>query len=234
MSLSKSGRIIVGRNCSERYEDDLEVPGISWDAQSEERLLERVRQRAKDQAKCIISEAQQEAAAIRAEAYKEGLQSAKGEIEERVRRERSELQQRVQQVLSGLEREKESLWQGYKEDILQLIALAVEKVLMVQLEGQRKEVLAALLDESLELLDSSRELTLYVCQEDEAILSSLLEEIKAKHPHLQSWQVKAGSDIEPGGVVLENAESRVDNSVSNRWQAVRDVLEQIGLNGNGA
>lgn len=234
MSLSKAGRIILGKSCGEMYEDELEVPRISWDAESEERLLQRVRQRAKEEAKAIIAQAQQEAASIRAEAYAEGLQSAQEEVKSRVRKEKRALQQRVNEVLSGLDREKDAIWQGYKEDILQLIALAVEKVLLVQLDEQRREVLAGLLDESLELLDNSREITLYVCRQDEELVASLLEEAKSRHPHLSSWQVKASSEIEPGGLILENDESKVDNTVSNRWQAVRDVLEQIGLNGNGA
>lgn len=234
MSLSKAGRIILGKNCGEMYEDELEVPRVSWDAESEERLLQRVRQRAKEEAKSIIAEAQQEAANIRAEAYAEGLQSAQEETKNRIREEKRSLQQKMSSILGSLDREKGAIWQGYKEDILQLIALAVEKVLMVQLEEQRREVLAELLDESLELLDRSRECTLYVCSRDEELIASLLEEAKAAFPHLSSWQVKVSSEIEPGGLVLENSESKVDNTVSSRWEAVRDVLERIGLNGNGA
>lgn len=234
MSLSKAGRIILGKSCGEMHEDELEVPRVSWDAESEERLLQRVRQRAKEEAKSIIAEAQQEAASIRSEAYAEGLQSAQEETRNRIREEKRALQQKVNRILGSLDQEKDAIWKGYKEDILQLIALAVEKVLLVQLDEQRREVLAGLLDESLELLDTSRECTLYVCSRDEELVASLLEETKARYPHLSGWQVKASSEIEPGGLILENAESKVDNTVSNRWQAVRDVLEQIGLNGNGA
>jgi flagellar biosynthesis/type III secretory pathway protein FliH len=44
-----------------------------------------------------------------------------------------------------------------------------------------------------------------------------------------SVQVVPSNDLEKGGVVVENENGIVDNSIESRLQAVRQILDQISL-----
>jgi flagellar assembly protein FliH len=200
-----------------------------WDDSSETDFFERVRGRAKDKAKEIISGAMAEAEQIKAKAAEEGraegLAGAKREID-------AMLGEKAE-TLAGILAEAQSgggvLWNEYRQDIVALVALAVKKVLAVEMDRRREEILGALLDEALDNIDTHRDLSVTVNPEDADLMGDLLDKAVKTHGSLANWKIKSRADIAPGGVILESDHGMVDNSVEARREAVLEIFDKLGF-----
>jgi flagellar assembly protein FliH len=232
MSWSKQGRIYLSGNQTPFSCEHLSNGTVAWSQHLEDEFFERVREKAALRAREILAQAQDEAEAIKDRAYREGLARGRQEAGREAERMRQELSERFEAFLSGLDQDKTSLMERYKQDIVSFISLAVNKVVQQELDENRCEVLRNLLNEALELVDREREVTLSVNPEDGDLVRELMEQARAGYPRLEHWQIKTTPKVQPGGVVLETAGSRIDNTIENRWQAVNEVLDQLAINGD--
>ena len=229
MSSTKSGKIVSSSSSDGLDEADLyqSDSSLQWDKETEETYLERVRERASESAKEIILQARTEAEEIKQNAYQEGLAAGQKEIEEQSARVKQDFQDKFNSFLDQLQKEKEKHWNAHKAEIVQLINLAVEKIVKKEIQENRLEIISALLEESLQLLDNRRGVSVYVNNEDLDLLQEAIEQARNKFANLENWQVEESSNIAPGGILLENSESKVENSVTQRWESVLDILNRI-------
>ncbi|NCC24294.1 MAG: hypothetical protein EOM25_03695 [Deltaproteobacteria bacterium] len=227
-----AGRIIVG--LQERGFADFETYSDRpvWNEETEALLLERVRERAREQATAIMTQANEEAVAIRRRAAEEGLRQGRKEARQEHDRLKTEQRDILAKTLKGVDQSLENLWERYRQDLVLLMRAALEKALAFELEQSREEVLTALLQESLTLLDCKRTLTVQVAPQDEALIRDLLAAAQKNDPDLGSWRVQASPQVKTGGLVVESCEGMVDNSVETRMRAIRDIVEQIDLKGD--
>lgn len=220
-----AGRIIMGLQSRSLSEGNIAV----WTEEAEAELLNRVRSKARLQAKEIISKAMAEAeqikARIREEVYQECLEQVRGEVA----RSHAQLCETAHRMFSTLQDEQQNIFEQYRDELVELVRVCVEKGLRLELDHDRRSCLAALLEEGLELIDSHRELTLTVCPQDGEQLEELLKALKENFPSLEKWRIKTRPGLEPGGVILESSYGLVDNSVKGRLESVREVLEHLAL-----
>ncbi len=232
MSWSKQSRLFIGQRVTTLEEEQqVQDMGLAWNEENEKEYLNRVRRRAQEQANEILSEARTQAENIKAEAYQQGLQEGERKSQKQISKQKQELQTKFNSLFDSLQEEKQKLWSRYEQDILELLDLALEKAVTCTLEQEKKQILSNLLVESLQLLDNQQEILIRVHPKDNAMLEELLKEAQAQFPSLAEWRMETSKSLKPGDLILENRESRIDNSVSKRWSAVRQVLEQLALNG---
>lgn len=229
MSLYKGSKILSGPSSEELEETafDRADSALHWDKETEEKYLQRVRERASESAKEIIAQAQAEAEEIKQRAYEEGIAAGQKELEEQAAQQKQNLHAKFESFLNGLQEEKEKFWSAYKADMVQLIKLAVQKIVKKEIQEHRAEILSEMLDESLRHLDNRHGVSIYVNQEDLDLFQEALEQARNKFTNLEEWKIEASPNIAPGGLLLENSESKVENSVTQRWEAVSGILGKI-------
>lgn len=233
MSLSSSGaggRVIIGLQSREMHEFEYSREEPALDEASREEFIEKVREKARGAAREVIAQAMKEGREIKANAYQEGL--AEGREKARAEKEEAagELAERIHAAVEGIVSEREKICSGYRRDIVLLLKAAVEKVLGWQLEEEREKTLFRLFDEAVELLQNGEEITVRVRPEDKEILERGVAKLKENRPRMGgSVQVVPSDDLKQGGVVVENENGIVDNSIESRLEAVRRILDQISL-----
>lgn len=230
----KKNKIILGPDSSGLTElslDELEDRNRrnAWDDRNEDVFFERVRGKAKDKAKEILASAMAEAETIKAKAAEEGraegLQAARQEVDAMLGQQAEALAEILQQAQAG----SKQLWEAYRQDIVALVRLAVEKVLTVQLEQNHEQILGSLLDEALDNIDSHRELVIRVNPDDSELMRELLERAAQTHTTLANWKIKPDKNMAQGGVILESDQGMVDNSVQARSGIILEIFDKLGI-----
>jgi flagellar assembly protein FliH len=228
------GKVILGPDSTGLTEFALEeledrYARSAWDENSESDYLERIRGKATAKARDILSKSMAEADEIKAKAFAEGkaegLEEARTEIDAMLGERAEELATLLKNAGGG----SKALWNEYRQDIVGLVRTAVEKVIGVEIERRRSEILGALLDEALENIDSHRSLAVKVHPEDASAMEELLEKAKKVHPELSKWSIRADDSLSKGGVVLESDQGMAVNSIEARVKAVDDIIGRLGL-----
>lgn len=200
-----------------------------WDESVNQEYLDRVRAKAREMAKSIISTALAEAEVIKARAKDKGQEEGAAAAEELVAQKMDALGQSMDQTLAGIAGQGRTIWNARRDDLLQLVHMAIAKTLEVEISQRRTESLDNLLNEALDRIDSQRRMALRVSPQDEETIQELLKKAQTANPSLSNWRVLADPSLELGGVVVETAEGMVDNSVDSRWEGVQSILEQLAI-----
>lgn len=203
---------------------------LTWDETMDEEFITRVRTKAQGMARDIIAKAMQEAESIREQARQEGMQLGMSQGEQLLQEQLDNTAAGLGQVLETIRAQSENVWQARKADILQLIHVAVQATLGVEIEQRRAEILELLLHQSLERLESDRFLTLRCAPEDADLLDELLQVARQTNPKLLKWMVRPDGSI-TSGVIVEAENAKVENDVDGRWDGVRTILDQLALRG---
>lgn len=197
------------------------------DQSAELKFWARVRARAQAKAKDILNHAMADAEAMREQARQEGLAQGLAEAQAACQAHMNGLGQTLAGMLAGLEGERGNLWAAHRQDFAALLKLCVEKTLHTELSARRQEVLANLMDQSIELLDTRAGFTVLVNPDDEAPVRALLEEARNVHPNLGQWRLKIDPAIAMGGLRLESEAGMVDNTLDTRFAQVAELLGQV-------
>jgi flagellar assembly protein FliH len=237
----KKRKVILGPDASGLTElslDELEDRGRRnpWNDSTEDEFFDRVRGKAKAKAKEIITMAMSEAEHIKEQAAKEGYAQGSAQAEQELSALIGQKAEALATLLSEARGGTKALWNEYRQDIVALVAMSVEKVLAIEVDQRRREVLGSLLDEALDNVDSQRSLLVKVNPEDAELMQELLAAASKKHGSLSDWQVKPDKAVAQGGVILESDKGMVDNTVASRRDMVCAVFDQLGLveeNGGG-
>ncbi len=154
MSLSKNdsdmhltGKVVMGMGTPGPDEMTIqEIEGkrqLLWDDATNDEYLERVKAKAKEKAKEIIMFAELEAEALRAaarhEGYEEGLAQAQADLEQH----RQAMSGEVENLLAQLGSQGGYVFDQRRQDIVNLVRLAVEKTLNIEMVESRKQSLEA-------------------------------------------------------------------------------------------
>lgn len=201
----------------------------AWNGKDEEAYLERVRVRAEQMAAGIVAEAKSRAEHIQAQArrdgYEAGLAEAQGELDSF----RQAMADSVSAVLGAIEGQCSHIFAQWREDIVGVARLAVERVTAVELSEKRREVLEGLLLEAVALLEKRRELVIRVNPEDEPVIGDIIRITRERFDDVQSWRVKGDASVTPGGMLVESESSLAEGRLESRIAAVDHILGNLTL-----
>jgi flagellar assembly protein FliH len=241
MSLSKqmpdsteakyTGKVVMGMNTPGPDEMTIqELEGkrqLLWDDSTNEEYLKRVKEKAKEKAKEIMIMAELEAEALRATArhdgYEEGIKAAQAELEAH----QQQMSTEVENILTQIGSQGSTIFEERRQDIMDLIKLAVEKTLAIEMSESRKESLENILTEALDRIESQRQVAIKCSPADAPDLEIFIQAIQERNPLLKYWTIKGDPSLANGGVLLESADGKVDNTVASRWEGVHPILDQL-------
>ncbi len=199
---------------------------LVWDDSVSEEYMVRIREKAQDAARQLLDQALRHAEDIRETARREGYAQGMAQAEQDSRETLDRLSENIGQALLSIQHHGRQIVKQQHLDISALIRVAVEKTLHVEFEPRRGEVVAGLLEEALERIDSRRGLVIRVTAQDFPMVEKLMNLAKANRPDLTQWRLKADLP-EPGGVVVESDDGVADNSLPVRWQTVEEVFDRL-------
>lgn len=204
-----------------------------WDEKAGEEYLSRVRDKAMAKATEIMAQAMADAEEIKRKAYEEGLAQGRSEALKEAAAKQSDMAEDLARTLSAIRSAGKQAFDRQAADIVQLIRLAVERTLAVEMDQRRAEMLENLLRESLDLIDSQLNLTILVRPGERELLTPLLEASRDRYPSLSGWTIRESADLEPGGLWIESNDGIVDNTLNGRWAGVTQILDQLTLEREG-
>lgn len=204
-----------------------------WRAELDAEYLDRVKARAAQKAKEILVQAEAEAKEIRRRAMEEGFAQGLEQADQQVEQARKDMAAKLGQALKAVDQGRKAVWSEYRKDLAALASAAVDKILAVELSANRREVIAAYLDQAVEILDTERRLTLRVHPSDKALMAEILQLAAKELPEAAQWKVASDPDLEPGSLIVDSGDGLVDNSQSSRRAAVMALLDQLRLPGHG-
>lgn len=197
-----------------------------WDDDTSKEYIDKVRDKAQAMAKDILAKAMAEAEQIKETARQEAFDQGMAQGEEMLNNQVTEFGQILSQALASIQEQGKAVWVQQKLDIVTLIRVAVEKTLLVEMSERRQEILANLLDQALDRIDSRHMINIRVKPESVELMQALLEEAQKSQPDLTRWKIKPDPSLE-GGLVVESEEGMVDNGLPARWQGVEQIFDQL-------
>ncbi len=197
--------------------------------ETEAKFLKRVREKAEKMASEIVNKALIQAREIRLKARDEGRKEGMTLAMEEIQAKKEELSINAGKIFSGIEKEKQKIWDHYRQDIVFVLKTSIDRILGIEVSQNRVGIMESLLDQSLELAENRNELTLTVCREDEKMIRELLEKAREKYPHVGTCRIKSSSKIKKGGLILENGNGVVDNTLDSRYEQIREIVQQVSL-----
>jgi flagellar assembly protein FliH len=207
-------------------------------AETETMVLELL-EKARSDAKNIISDAQEEASVIQAQAgeeaetlrkqsqeqgYREGLKKAQEEIEA----DRQASLQQSQAILEEARQTKLKTLNSMEREIFQLVMAISKKVIAGEI-ATNPNVIVNVVKEALNFLDKPENITVYVNPHD---LENLLNTIKTHEitePGAKETPIEACAldRIKPGGCIVDSDIGRVDAQVETRLASVERALWEV-------
>ena len=201
----------------------------AWTAADEAAYLARVKEKAEQLAAGIIADARIEADRLREEARKEGLDAGLADAQAELDAFRTGMTESVSSVLNAIEGQCSHIFDQWREDLVGVAQLAVEKITGIQLAAERRSILEALLVEAVSVLEKRREIVIRVNPEDEPVLADILGMTQERYPDVKSWRVKADATISPGGMMVESESSLAEGRLESRRAAVEEVMSRLVL-----
>ncbi len=229
---TRTGKVIMGgvvRNLAGAPESAEQSNRSIWDEAAEAEYLVRVKARAADKAREVLLAAREEATEIRRQAADEGYEEGVRQAQDELVQAHQEMAESLASSLAAVSEGSIAIWRAYREELVLLVHLAVEKILGIVLDDSRREVIEALLDEAASRLEASQGLVLRVHPDDRETLESILEVFADRYHTLRNWRIEADGSMTPGGLKVESTLGMVDNSMQSRRQVVQDVLDSLEL-----
>ncbi len=239
MSLSKTednkfytGRVIMGLDSNNKTQEMTiqEMEGKkkpTWNEDTDREYYERVKGKAQNMAKEIIAKAMAEAETIKTNAQEEGYAAGQQQAAQEAEQHLLGFSQNVAQTLQSIQDQSRNVMMAQSADSISLVFMVIEKTLAVEMESRRQEILASLLDDALNRIDSQTQLIIKVSPADSEIIGPLLEQAQADHPDLAKWRIKPDPTIDNGGIVVEATDAMIENTITSRWEGVQEILGQL-------
>jgi flagellar assembly protein FliH len=205
----------------------------TWSMEAEEEYLTRVRARAQVMAKDILAQAMEEAKQIKAQARDEGFREGQTEGETQLKQVLEQAAGKCAAVISSIEEQGQAVWRTHRGDLVMLLHVMVEKSIAVELDVHRRESLANLLEQAVDMIDAKRKVVIAVHPQDRGLIEDLLALGRSDNDRLTSWKVKDDPRIESGGLILECDHGMVDNTIASRKAGLREIVDQLTLEDNG-
>jgi len=231
-----TGKILVNSGSGKPLEvtvEDLKTRNRNslWNAAVEAEYMERVRAKAAAKAQEIVSLAMTEAEHLKQQAQEEGYAQGVATAQEQLAAAHQDMADSLAQALASVDVGRRQIWDDYRQDIVTLLGLAVEKILGIELGTRRNDILGHLLDQALDSIDAQRGLTIRVNPQDAETMREILDMGRERHPGLERWRLKNDPTMQPGGLIVESGQGIVDNSLESRMALVQSVLDQLEIPG---
>ncbi|PTN33579.1 FliH/SctL family protein [Desulfonatronum sp. SC1] len=233
--IRSGGKIVLGPRRSVGL-SELTLGGgqqAAWNMEAEEEYLTRVRGKAQGMAKEILTQAMTEAEGIKAKARDEGFREGQAQGEAKMNLVLEQAAEQCAAVVRSIEEQGQEVWRTYRSDLVMLLQVMVEKAIAVELDVHRRESLANLLDQAVDMIDAKRKVVIAVHPRDRGLIEDLLALGRTEDGRLTGWKVKDDPQIEPGGLILECDHGMVDNTIASRKAGLREIVDQLTLEENG-
>ena len=142
---------------------------------------------------------------------------------------RSNMADAVSGVLTSIEGQCAHIFSTWREDLIAICRLSVEKMVPVLLDSKRASLLEALFLQSVASLERNRLFVIRVHPDDAPVISDIIESTRAKYPEITSWQVQADMQLNPGDLVVESESSLAESRIESRKAAVDTILDHLTL-----
>lgn len=224
------GKVVIGRHCVDLADMQLDQGRhADWGLDADEEYLSRVRIRAQDAAREILAQAMVEADRIKTRAKDEGYREGLAQSESRLQDVLEQTSSQCAAVISSIRDQGQSIWRSYRDDLVTLLGIMVEKTIAVELEARRRESLAGLLDQAVDMIEAQRKMVVSVHPRDRELVEELLQRARTSDAQQESWKVREDPQIEPGGLILECDLGRVDNTIASRQAGLQEIVNQLSL-----
>ena len=207
----------------------LEHRSTAWTAADEAAYLSRVKAKAEQMAASVLADARAEADRLHENARREGFDAGMAEAQTELENFRIGMTESVSSVLGAIEGQCSHIFDQWREDLVGVCQLAVEKITGIQLAAERRAILESLLDEAVGVLEKRREIVIRVNPEDEPMLTDILGMTQERYPDVKSWRVRADAGVSAGGMVVESESSLAEGRLESRRAAVEEVLNRLTL-----
>jgi flagellar assembly protein FliH len=204
-----------------------------------EQMVIELLQKARDEARDIITNAREEAEVIKMqageeavairqkahkEAYEEGLRQAQQEIEG----DRQAAIQQSQALLEEARQSKLKVLRSSEADMVRLVMAMVKKVIASELKTN-PDIIINILQEAIDFLDRPENITVYVNPQE---LDNVLEVMDNGHltdigSNTINIDIKVDKRISPGGCLLESDAGSVDAQLETRIASVNNAIQEV-------
>ncbi len=137
---------------------------------------------------------------------------------------------RLEEVLVTLREERRRFHEENSEEILRLALALGEKLARATLPGN-DEALRAKLEECLRRLDTKSAFEIRVNDRERDLLSALMDQAGREMPSEIPYRIVGDARIEPGDLVLEAQEGRLESICSEELTRLGDILIRNGREG---
>lgn len=200
----------------------------AWNEDTEKEYLERVRVRARDMARGILEKATAEAQTLREtarqEGYDEGMNQASAEVAEF----RENMSGAVEAVLSAINGQRAEIAAAWREELVRLMRLCVEKIVGHEIAADRAALMGALFDDAVAHLAKNATYAVRVAPDDEPLVADIIASGLSRIPE-GTFSVRADASLAPGSLVVESDAGMVDNSLDGRRALVENALAALVL-----
>lgn len=187
---------------------------------------------AKQQAEQLLEQAQRDAEEIRSLAREEGLAVAREEWNERVNAEAHRVaEEHCQSLLASCEKtmqrlqEETRMWlEQWQRQTTTLACRMAEKILRQPIQDRQQAILHRWLEESCQLANEARSISVHVHPGDFRVAKAALEQITREVPLASSTNVIEDDTVEPGGCQVITDQGILDYQISTQ---LKRLVEQL-------
>lgn len=186
----------------------------------------------RDEAQQILAAAQEElrkAEAIREAAKDEGFTAGLEQAQQELEGFRAAMGASVAGVLHAIHAQNGVIFEGWRQEMVELLKVCVEKGTGLVLDEQYPLVLEQLVMEAVRQLDDRRCITLRVHPDDEAAVADMVAAARDRLPNIGQWIVASEPSLELGGLIAESQSGTVDSRLELHQQLVENILQHLVL-----
>lgn len=177
------------------------------------------------EAEAVRAEADRLHAQAKSDGYDAGLVQAGEELDAF----RAAMGESVAAVLAALQQQCDRIFEGWREEVVELFRVCVEKGTGWVLDEQYAAVLESLVVEAVRQLEDRRVVTLRVHPDDEATVADMFVAARERLPGLGQWIVTGDASVALGGLIAEGKSGTVDNRLELHRELVENALRQLTL-----
>ncbi len=166
---------------------------------------------------------------IRNSAHEEGFQTGVEQAQEELQEFRAAMGSSVAGVLYAIETQCMYIFNDWRNELVELMKVCVEKGTALVLEERHQKTLEAMLLKVIRNLNERHSITLRVNPDDEAVVEDLFSAAKEKNPDLSPWRVSADSSLNPGDIIAESLTGSVDSRREHYHHMVDNILRHLAL-----
>lgn len=216
---------ILGTGYAERQkiidEAYLEAKHIKDEAQT---FLEQAKQH-KEQARLLQEQAQQSFDTSEENGFDSGLNQANDEITAF----RIEMGSALLAVVSAIEKQSENIFNYWRDDIVELVHICVEKSTDWVMSAEHDAIIKNLVIKAVKQLLNRRQVNLCVHPDDEETVVQLFNFAKEAMPDIKYWSVSSDPQLQRGDLIAECVLNTLHNKHADRLTMVQNILSKLSL-----